>query len=103
LASIKILKPSKGIEGEPVEHGMEIIREEGESEESAKEKLEGLKKGLENSILCEHSEYGVSIHFSNPDERLILEAAYLYRKFALSIIKEIAREQGLEAQEEETP
>ena len=102
MASIKILKPPKETENEPVEYSMEIIEEEGESQQSAREKFEGLKKGLENSILCEHSEYGVSIHFSNPDERLILEAAYLYRKFALSIIREIAREQGLEVQEEET-
>ena len=82
---------------------MEIIREEGESQQSVKEKLEGLKKGLESTILFKHPEYGVSIHFSNPDERLILEAAYLYRKFALSIIREIAREQDLETQEEKTP
>ena len=102
MAIIKILKPSKDIKGEPVEYGMEIIGKEEESEQLIKEKFENLKKGLENGILCEHSEYGVSIHFSNPDERLILEAAYLYRKFALSIIREIAREQGLEVQEEET-
>ncbi len=103
MASIKILKPSKDTENEFVKYSIEIIKEEGESEQSAKEKLEGLKKGLENDILCGRPEYGVSIRFSNPGKKLILEAAYLYRKFALSIIKEIARKQGFEAQEEETP
>ncbi len=103
MVSIKTLKSSKDTENEPVKYSVEIIREEGESQQSVKEKLEGLKKGLENGILCEHSEYGVSIHFSNPDKRLILEVAYLYRTFALSTIKKIAGEQDLEVQEEETP
>ncbi len=103
MVSIKTLKPSKDTENEPVKYSVEIIREEGESEQSAKEKLEGLKKGLENDILCEYPEYGVSIRFSNPGKKLILEAAYLYRTYALSTIREIAREQDLEAQEEETP
>lgn len=102
MASIKILKLSKDIEDEPVEYGVKIIGKEGESQQSVKEKFEDFKKGLENSILLEHFEYGASIHFSNPNERLILEAAHLYRKYALSIIKEIAREQDLEVQEEET-
>jgi len=102
LAIIEILKLSKDTENEPVEYGVKIIGKEGESQQSVKEKFEDFKKGLENDILCEHSEYGVSIHFFNPDERLILEAAYLYRKYALSTIKEIAREQDLEVQEEET-
>ena len=102
MASIKILKPPKETENEPVEYSMEIIEEEGESQQLVKEKFENFKKGLKNDILCKHPEYGVSIHFSNPDKRLILEAAYLYRKYALSTIREIAREQGLEVQEEET-
>ncbi len=103
MAIIKILKPSKDIEGEPVEYDVKIIGEEGESQQSVKKKFEDFKKGLENDILCEHHEYGVSIHFSNPDERLILGVAYLYREFALSTIKEIAREWDLEVQEEEAP
>lgn len=103
MAIIKILKPSKETENEPVEYGMEIIGEEGESQQSAKEKFEGFKKGLENDILCGHPEYGVSIRFSNPSKKLILGATYLYRTYALLTIREIAREQGLEVQEEETP
>lgn len=103
MAIIKILKPSKDIKGEPVEYGVEIIGKEEESEQLIKEKFENLKKELKNDILCGHSEYGVFIHSSNSGERLILEAAYLYKKYALLTIKEIARKQDLEIQEEETP
>lgn len=100
MASIKILKPSKDTEDEPVEYDVKIIGKEGESQQSVKEKFEDFTKRLESTILFKHPEYGASIHFSNPDERLTLEVAYLYKTYALLTIREIAGEQDLEVREE---
>jgi len=103
VISIEIIKISGNTEDEPVKYDMKIIGKEGESQQSVKEKFEDFKKGLESTILFKHPEYGASIHFSNPYERLILEVAYLYRTFALLTIREIAREQDSEVQEKKTP